>query len=182
MSSAEENEDSDIESSEDEAILSDESSDDEDNNPEISSSPPTDNLEHNHLKYEVDELDDNPEEFSVNLHEVQNKLKEFHPEATAANYKEIQMLTRIERKDGIIVDTNHKTLPILSKYERTKILGQRAKQIEDGDTPYIDTNNIIDPAIIALMELEEKKIPFIVRRPLPNGTSEYWNLNDLQIL
>ena len=135
----------------------------------------------NSLNYNDDEVE-NPELFSVNLYEAQNKLKHFHPETSVANHKELQILTRIERKDGIIVDPNHKTLPFLSKYERTKVLGQRAKQIEDGDTPYITTNHIMDPYIIALMELEEKKIPFIVRRPLPNGTSEYWKLNDLQIL
>ena len=31
-------------------------------------------------------------------------------------------------------------------------------------------------------ELEEKKIPFIIRRPLPNGGSEYWNVSDLELL
>ena len=32
------------------------------------------------------------------------------------------------------------------------------------------------------VEFEQKKIPFIVRRPLPNGGSEYWKLRDLEIL
>ena len=31
-------------------------------------------------------------------------------------------------------------------------------------------------------ELKQKKIPFIIRRPLPNGKSEYWDINDLEIL
>ena len=181
-SSEEENVDSDIDSaSEDDPIISEDSSEDEEDNPETISSTQKDSANPQNLNYDVDELD-NPEIFNVNLYEARNKLKHFHPESKVANYKEIKILTRIERKDGIIVDTNHRTLPILSKYERTKILGQRAKQIEDGDTPYITTNNIIDPYIIASMELEERKIPFIIRRPLPNGESEYWNLNDLQIL
>jgi DNA-directed RNA polymerase subunit K/omega len=182
MSSAEENEDSDTgSSSEDEPVISDESSDDEEVDPENSSPIPTDEVDANHLNYDSDELD-YPENPSVNLHETQNKLKQFHPEATAANYKEIKLLTNLKRINGIIVDPNHKTLPILSKYERTKIIGQRAKQIEDGDMPYITVNNIIDPYIISLMELEAGKIPFIVRRPMPDGTSEYWKLNDLQIV
>jgi DNA-directed RNA polymerases I, II, and III subunit RPABC2 len=185
MSSAEENDDSDIESSdEDEPILSDESSNDENDDEEDhenSSSPTPDKSDANQLNYDSDDLD-NPAPFSVNLHEVQNKLKMFHPEATSANYNEIKVLTNIKRVDGIIVDPNHKTLPLLSKYERTKIIGQRAKQIEDGDTPYVTIHKIIDPYIIALLELEAQKIPFIVRRPLPNGTSEYWNLKDLQIV
>ena len=30
--------------------------------------------------------------------------------------------------------------------------------------------------------LEEKNIPVIIRRPLPNGSSEYWHLKDLEII
>jgi DNA-directed RNA polymerase I, II, and III subunit RPABC2 len=179
MSSSSEDSDSDTSSSSnDDLNVSDNSSDSDENSETISSH--TADIGSQSLNYNEEE--DDPELFSVNLHEAHNKLKQFHPETTTANYNEIQILTRIKRLNGIIVDQNHKTLPILSKYERTKILGQRAKQIEDGDTPYITINNIVDPTIIALMELEEQKIPFIIRRPLPNGKSEYWNLNDLQIL
>jgi hypothetical protein len=33
------------------------------------------------------------------------------------------------------------------------------------------------------MELAQKRIPFILRRPLPgNSGSEYWNLKDLEII
>jgi DNA-directed RNA polymerase subunit K/omega len=40
----------------------------------------------------------------------------------------------------------------------------------------------MDGYVIAQKELEDKKIPFIIRRPLPNGGSEFWRLNDLQII
>ena len=42
--------------------------------------------------------------------------------------------------------------------------------------------NIIDGYIIAELELKEKKIPFIIRRPIPNGSCEYWHLKDLEII
>jgi DNA-directed RNA polymerase subunit K/omega len=35
---------------------------------------------------------------------------------------------------------------------------------------------------IARLELAQKKLPFIIQRPLPNGTFEYWRLSDLMIL
>jgi DNA-directed RNA polymerase I, II, and III subunit RPABC2 len=71
----------------------------------------------------------------------------------------------------------------LTKYEKTRVLGQRAKQIEYGAIPFVKVpENIIEPHIIAELELQEKKIPFIIRRPLPNGSFEYWNLKDLEIL
>ena len=65
----------------------------------------------------------------------------------------------------------------------TKVLGQRIKQLNAGAQPFVDIkNNILDNYFIAKTELEKKSIPFIIRRPLPNGTSEYWNLNDLEII
>ena len=32
------------------------------------------------------------------------------------------------------------------------------------------------------MELAQKVLPFIVSRPLPNNTYEYWKLQDLELL
>ena len=70
-----------------------------------------------------------------------------------------------------------------TKYEKTRILGIRAKQINNGAKPLVTFNTqIIDGYLIALKELEEKKIPIIIRRPIPNGASEYWHLKDLEIL
>ena len=111
-------------------------------------------------------------------------LAKFHPECMMQNYDEIYNLARVVRDDrGIIVDELHKTLPLLTKYERTRVLGQRAKQINDGATPFVKVpEGVIDGYLIALKELEEKKIPFIIRRPLPNRGSEYWHLEDLQII
>ena len=109
-------------------------------------------------------------------------VKKNHPECLYLNNNEIEALSQITRDDnGIIIDNNHKTLPILTKYEKTKILGQRAKQINNGDKPYVNIpENVIDGYIIAEMELKQKKIPFIIRRPLANGNSEYWKLSDLE--
>ena len=36
--------------------------------------------------------------------------------------------------------------------------------------------------LIAEKELNQKKIPFIIMRPLPNGKKEYWRLQDLEII
>jgi DNA-directed RNA polymerase I, II, and III subunit RPABC2 len=77
----------------------------------------------------------------------------------------------------------HKTMPILTKYEKTKILGMRVKQLNSGANQYVTTNEkIIDNYLIAQMELEQKKLPFIIQRPLPNNNFEYWKLQDLDLL
>lgn len=111
-------------------------------------------------------------------------IEEHHPESIIHNYEEINALSKIIRdKNGNISDDNHKTIPFITKYERARILGQRTKQLDDGATPLVSVpTNIIDSYQIALMELEKKAIPFIIRRPLPNKTSEYWKLEDLELL
>ena len=73
----------------------------------------------------------------------------------------------------------NKSSKVLSKYEKTKILSKRCEQLESGCTPlikdYSGYNNIYD---IALKELNDKKIPFILKRFI-NGKYEYWKLKDL---
>jgi DNA-directed RNA polymerase I, II, and III subunit RPABC2 len=110
-------------------------------------------------------------------------IKQYHPESNTHNYEQVKILTSITRDGERITDGIHKTLPFLTKYEKTRVLGQRAKQINAGAKPMIDVaQNIMDGYIIAKLELEQKKIPFIIKRPLPNGECEYWNLADLELI
>ena len=111
-----------------------------------------------------------------------NYLLNFHPESVLQNYDEILVMTKVVRNaDGIIVDKLHRTIPYLTKYEKARILGQRAKQINSGAYPFVKVpENVIDGYLIAELELKQKRIPFIIRRPLPNGGSEYWTIKDLE--
>ena len=107
-----------------------------------------------------------------------------HQECLSKNLDEIKDLLHVIRdKNNIIIDELHKTLPILTKYEKTRILGIRIKQLNNGALPYVKiAEDLLDSFIIAEKELKEKKIPFIIQRPLPNNTFEYWKLEDLEIL
>jgi len=113
-----------------------------------------------------------------------NKLMDFHPEMKQISYEEMITLSTVVRdKNGIIIDPLHKTLPILTRYEQAKIIGLRAKQINSGSNPLIDIpDSMIDGITIAQEEFKQKKMPFIIRRPLPDGSSEYWKVEDLEIL
>jgi DNA-directed RNA polymerase I, II, and III subunit RPABC2 len=133
--------------------------------------------------YDDDDEDDGVEYLKKFDKEVnKNYIMNFHPECILQNYDEIECLTKIVRdKDGIIIDNFHRTIPYLTKYERTRILGQRAKQINSDSPVFVKVpENVIDGYLIAELELEQKRIPFIIRRPLPNGGSEYWNVKDLE--
>lgn len=99
------------------------------------------------------------------------------------------------------------TSPYLSKYERARIIGVRALQIRyiprarSRDTRvivlkglirslhsiyfsqnapiFVEIGNVKDPIEIARKELDERKIPFCIRRNLPNEHYEIWRLDDL---
>jgi DNA-directed RNA polymerase I, II, and III subunit RPABC2 len=133
-------------------------------------------------EYEDDDDDDILQKFD---HETKKKyIAAHHPECLSFNHEETETLSRVVRdENGRIVDPYHKTLPFLTKYEKTRILGIRTKQLNEGAKPYIDVNpTIIDGYIIAQLELEHKRLPFIIRRPIPNGGSELWKLQDLEII
>jgi len=132
---------------------------------------------------EDDDYDDNYlQKFDNEI--SKNYIEEFHPECLSHNYDEVAKLSIVvKNSDGIIIDPLHRTVPYLTKYEKARILGQRAKQIETGSRPYVKVpENIVDGYIIAELELKEKKIPFIIRRPIPGGAFEYWNLKDLEFI
>jgi len=113
-----------------------------------------------------------------------NIIAESHPELEVHNNDEVDILSRVVRdENGVIIDPLHRTIPFLTKYERARILGERAKQINAGAKPFIEIeSDIIDGYLIALKEFEQKKIPFIIKRPMPNGGAEYWKLRDLEVL
>lgn len=137
-----------------------------------------------------DDSDDSDEDFDDEyLQKFSDNLKksivdEYHTDAQLHNNAEIKQLSLcVKNSQGIVVDELHKTVPIMSKFEYTRILGIRAKQLNNGAKPFVKVpDGIIDGYLIAKIELESKVLPFIIRRPIPNGASEYWKVKDLEIL
>ena len=116
--------------------------------------------------------------------EYSDILIDYHPEIKQNNYNDIvAMCTVVRDKSGIISDDFHKTIPWLTKYERARVLGIRAKQLNNGGDAFVQVpSSMISGYKIAIEELKAKKIPFIIRRPIPNGGTEYWRLEDLELL
>lgn len=76
---------------------------------------------------------------------------------------------------------HNKTRPIMTKYEKTKILGLRAQMLSVGAKPLIEFPKYITCVMeIAALELKERKIPFILRRKIKDSY-EYWKIEDLII-
>ncbi len=134
--------------------------------------------------YNVDDFDENIEYKEFQTDHVNDYIQYNYPEKQQCSLEEMYELLDVKRnKQNVIYDPNHTTIPILTKYERSRILGTRAAQLNDGSEPYIKIpSHIVDSYVIAEKELKEKALPFIISRPLPNGRIEYWRLSDLEIL
>lgn len=75
--------------------------------------------------------------------------------------------------------SERKTSRFLTKYERARILGTRALQISMNAPVMVELEGETDPLRIAMKELKERKIPFIIRRYLPNKSYEDWHVSEL---
>lgn len=117
--------------------------------------------EYEETEYSMDEMDDIEDITIIPSSDIPDSV-EF--------YKEYNTTSKLKITD-----------PCLTKYEKTKILAERTQQIEDGSLLYIPlTDKLTTAYSIALEEFKQKKIPFIICRPLPNSLGyEYWKLNDL---
>ena len=71
------------------------------------------------------------------------------------------------------------SLAKLTKYEMVRILGERTKQLTMGAKPLIKNYKGLPYDKVAEEELKLNMIPFKIRRPLPNGKYELWNLEEL---
>ena len=110
-------------------------------------------------------------------------LYKFHPETILDYSEKVMSMVALQQVPPTSdnVDKFHKSQPFLSVYELTKILGFRANQLAQGARSYLKPvpDHITSTLEIAKLELSQRLLPFIVKRPIPDGTFEYWRLSDL---
>ncbi len=151
-----------------------------------------DELNDNAGEYEEEDWDDDEYEAGEEQEEVASEVKpelkrlyQQHPECNLDYIEQVipKVSLQFVPPGGDKADSNHRTYPFLTNYEKTKIIGLRANQLSKGSVPFVSVpKHITDVRDIARLELEQKRLPFIVKRPLPNGQFEYWRLADLLIL
>jgi DNA-directed RNA polymerases I, II, and III subunit RPABC2 len=78
------------------------------------------------------------------------------------------------------------TREYFTKYEFTALLATRAQQLAEGAKPLasLDGLKTSDPMFVwnlARREIEQRKLPFIIRRQMPNGESEFWSAQEMEV-
>ncbi len=77
--------------------------------------------------------------------------------------------------------SKNKSFPILSKFEKSQILGIRAEMLSNGADLLIEPPpGVTDIKILSRLELQAKKCPFIIKRKV-GSKSEYFKIEDMEI-
>ena len=130
--------------------------------------------------------------------DVLEGLEEAEPEETTKESRAMQFLSmhhpecRIDYLENVMkvlpltayppgeLDKQHKSVPYVTLFEKTKLIGFRANQLAQGARPLVDVpKHITDVIEIARLEYDERRMPYILKRGMPDGTFEYWRLTDL---
>ena len=107
--------------------------------------------------------------------------EEFEPQNYSAPEVNMEDLSDFKENYEKLKKT-YKTRPVLTKYEKTQIISERSQQLTNGAISFLKNPESYNaPYEIALEELKQQKIPFIIKRPIAN-TFEYWKLKDLRII
>lgn len=110
-------------------------------------------------------------------------LQRYHPETILDYAEAIEPLVQVEQTPPSGGDKHHTSQPFLSVYEKTKILSFRSNQLAQGARPYVTVpDHLTNVLEIAKLELTQRKLPYIIKRPMPDKTFEYWRLSDLMII
>lgn len=120
------------------------------------------------------EFDAEEEEFFTEQHfdKFSNKVEYFvyDPE----KYK-----NESHREIYIVPKNKRRTSEVITQFELTDVISNRAKHIENGSPVYTPIGDESDPLIMAEMEIKMKKCPLSIRRMLTSNIAEIWEVNEM---
>ena len=108
---------------------------------------------------------------------TEKEQKEIEQEIEIMQKREI--ITQSEKYEPVEIQNPTNTIatgpPTLTRFEKARIMGSRALQLSLGAPPFIDfSKNTTTSLEIAMEELQQRVIPIVIRRTLPNG--DYQNI------
>lgn len=125
-------------------------------------------------------IDDDDEEIEDDQEEEYYENEENETEHIDIQNDDIEMIDIKKIKDEIILDKQNRiSANRLTKYEMVRILGERTKQLTMGAKPLVKNYESLSYEQIAEEELKLNMVPYIIKRTLPNGKIEKWNLDEL---
>lgn len=85
----------------------------------------------------------------------------------------------LHKEELIVPDDYRMTSEIMTLAEYTRVIEERAKQIENGSPIFITLKTESDPIKIAEKEIKQKKCPLKIARFLTKNIKEEWDVNEM---
>ena len=108
----------------------------------------------------------------------EKELEELDKQCKIIHDREIIEINPVHEPTEIVPSVKGKIMigpPTLTRFEKARIMGARALQLSLGAPPFIEIPEGVNTSLdIALAELEQRVIPIIIRRKLPN--EDYQNI------
>ena len=102
---------------------------------------------------------------------------------TTISTPEIETYSKIKEHDI----SKYVSMPIMTKYEFSTLIGLRTMHLSRGATAFVNleedfkVEKNMDLRKVAIRELKEKRLPYIIVRTMPNGKKEYWPVSELNL-
>lgn len=112
--------------------------------------------------------------------EQEDNVDDFNqgPKSTKGGKKDISFLASGVK---VVPDNERRTNPIMTKFEYSYFISQRATMIEHDSPLMIPDTKFVNAIDIAKEETERKVNPIIIYRHLPNNTAEKWKCSELEL-
>lgn len=152
-------------------IESEEEDQEEEWDPEYTEKEPDEEKDKNPVR-EDDEHDDLPKD---------SDAEEEEPEVMVYQEDEDEIeppAPELIRNMQVVAPEDRTTSERLSIFECARILGERARHIDNRARPYIDTKNYTSSLEIAYNELLQKRIPMAVVRNVGQNKVEVWRVRE----
>ena len=106
------------------------------------------------------------------------------PSAHPTDHPEVKPVFRSEVVKAM--ESPRITKPYFTKYEYTVLLASRQQQIAEGAKPLVSLDGLrtSDPQFldqVVKREIEQRKLPYVFQRLMPNGTAEFWSAQELEL-
>lgn len=126
------------------------------------------------LDYTIDDIDLNDDS---EIEEINTEVPDLEPIVKPKHeYKPIIS------QDIIILHEDHRrTSDVMTIFEYTNIISQRALQINAGGPCYTNVDDLTNPLEMATKELQDKKCPLNILRSITDKIYEQWSANELSL-
>lgn len=133
------------------------------------------------LDYSLEDADDHVEE-ADHADQVEDEKDDLPDLTDLSKIKERYEYKPVVSQEIIILHPDQRrTSDVMTMFEYTNIISQRATQINNGGECYTDTANLTDPIEMARKELHDKRCPLMVQRGVTDKIFELWTANELAI-